>query len=46
MSALSGEHGNRPVVQWSPSNEDTIGSTTARPDYRGVCISEALGYFR
>ena len=41
-----GERDNRPIVQWDLSNEDTIGSTTACPDYRGVCISEAPGYFR
>ena len=39
-----GERDNRPIVQWDLSNEDTIGSTTACPDYRGVCISEAPGY--
>ena len=28
-------------VQWSSSNADTVGITAARPEYRGVCISEA-----
>ena len=28
-------------TQWSPSNADIVGITAARPEYRGVRISEA-----
>ena len=27
------------VIQWNPSNVDTIGTTHACLEYRGVCIS-------
>ena len=32
-------------VQWNPSNLDTIGSTTAYPEYRSVNILESCDIF-
>ena len=32
-------------LQWSPFNADTIWTTTACPEYRGVCISNTLCIF-
>ena len=33
------------VIQWNPSNVDTIGDTVACSEYRGLRISEASGIF-
>ena len=41
-----GEFVYRHVIKCSPSNMDTIRTTTACPKYGGVCISEVSGVSR